>query len=227
HLRMSSRTAEGPQEHDVTIDGRSVRVRDAGDPDGAPIIYFHGTPGSRLDVCFGDEAAIHARVRVISFDRPGYGRSNPAAYDLESVARDALQIATDLGVDRFAALGWSGGGPFALATAAYGGDRVSAVGVAGGLAPPQEMPGGPAAFTPEDQRALSYLPDDPSGAALAFREANQGTLQLLLSARNDDADARWIDWMWGQTDPTVVADPALRTALRTVLDEGLRQGPTG
>lgn len=208
------------------IDGRAVRVRDAGDRDGSPIVYFHGTPGSRLDVCFGDDAAARAGVRVISFDRPGYGGSTPAAYDLESVAGDAEQVATSLGVDEFATFGWSGGGPFALATAAYVGHRVTAVGVAGGLAPPQDMPGGTDAFTQEDRNALSFLPDDPSRAASAFHDANEATLELLLSARSDAA-APWIDWMWGQTDPAVVADPALRAALRTVLDEGLRQGPIG
>lgn len=95
-------------EREVRVDGRAVMVRDAGDPDGSPLLYVHGTPGSRSDVRFGDDSARHMGVRVISFDRPGYGGSAPAAYSLGSVARDAGAVADSLGVDRFASLGWSG-----------------------------------------------------------------------------------------------------------------------
>jgi pimeloyl-ACP methyl ester carboxylesterase len=105
-------------EREVTVDGRSVMVRDAGDPDGYPVLYFHGTPGSRLDVSFGDDVAEQMGVRIISFDRPGYGRSASAPFGLRRIALDAQAIADVLALDPFATLGWSGGGPFALAVAA-------------------------------------------------------------------------------------------------------------
>jgi pimeloyl-ACP methyl ester carboxylesterase len=213
-------------ERDVEVEGRTVMVRDAGDPEGFPLVYFHGTPGSRLDVTFGDELSQELGVRVISFDRPGHGRSEPASYTLESVARDAAAVADNLGVDRFATLGWSGGGPFALAAAAVLGERVTRVGLAGANAPFQEMPGAMDAFTDNDRAALAFLPEQPGRAAEQFRIGNEETLQGLMSVR-DDEGAPWIDWMWGDTDPGVVSDPVLRRVLYFVVHEGLRQGPMG
>ena len=213
-------------EFEIVVQGRAVSGRQAGDPVGKPLVYFHGTPGSRLDVSFGDAVAADLGVRVISFDRPGYGRSAPAPYDLRSVARDAAAVADELGADRFAVFGWSGGGPFALAAAADLGERVTGVGVAGTIAPPQEMPGAMDAFTDDDRAALALLPEQPARAAEQFRAANDEMLNGLLSVR-DDPGTPWIDWMWGETDPDVVADPANRNALRTLVREGLRQGPMG
>ncbi len=60
---------------------------------------------------------------MISFDRPGYGRSDAAASSLGLVVGDVEAIVDKLGVGRFATFGWSGGGPFALATAAAMHDR--------------------------------------------------------------------------------------------------------
>ena len=91
-------------EHDLVVDDRRIRVRTVGDPDGLPVVYFHGTPGSRLDLAFGDELVAAAGVRLISFDRPGYGGSSPGPFGLLRVAEDALQSADQLGVTRFASL---------------------------------------------------------------------------------------------------------------------------
>ena len=112
------------KETDVVRDGRVLRVRDAGDPLGSVVMYFHGTPGSRMDLSFGEQVAAEHGVRLVSFDRPGYGGSTPASFGLASIARDAQAVADQLGVDHFATLGQSGGGPFALAAAVVLGGRV-------------------------------------------------------------------------------------------------------
>src|SRR5215471_7561770 len=112
------------RELDVDRGGRVLRVRDAGDPDGTVVMYFHGTPTSRLDVAFADDLAAERGVRLVSFDRPGYGGSTPAPFGLASVAADAHAIADELGVAQFAVLGLSGGGPGALAAATIPGGRV-------------------------------------------------------------------------------------------------------
>jgi pimeloyl-ACP methyl ester carboxylesterase len=75
------------------------------------VIYFHGTPGSRLDLGFGEHMAGEQGVRLVTFDRPGYGRSTAAPFGLASIAADAHAVADGLGVARFATLGMSGGGP--------------------------------------------------------------------------------------------------------------------
>lgn len=68
-------------------------------------------------------------MRLVAFDRPGYGGSPPDASDHLTVARDVAALADDLGLDTFAVLGMSIGGQYALATAAASGERVTAVGV--------------------------------------------------------------------------------------------------
>jgi pimeloyl-ACP methyl ester carboxylesterase len=213
-------------EHEVLVAGRPVLVREAGDPDGAPVLHFHGTPGSRLEPAFGDRVAARLGVRVVSFDRPGYGGSAEVAHDLSAVARDAGAVADALGVDQFAATGWSGGAPYALAAAAVLGERVTRVGVAGGPAPTQQLPGALEALDDNDRLALSFLPDDPAAAARQFLTGNAELLAGLMSVR-DDEQAPWIEWMWGETDREVTADAALRRSLFESYREALRQGPTG
>jgi len=106
-------------------DGRALGVAQWGAPDGSPLFSLHGTPGSR----FGrhpDEAALErAGVRVVTYDRPGYGVSTrlPGRRVVDCAA-DVAAIADALGIDRFAVSGGSGGGPHSLAVAARLGSRV-------------------------------------------------------------------------------------------------------
>ncbi len=201
-------------------------VRDTGDANSVPVVYFHGTPGSRLESRFGDEISRQVGARVISFDRPGYGRSDAASSSLGLVVSDVEAIADEIGLGRFAVFGWSGGGPFALATAAALGGRVTRVGVSGGIAPAQEMPGARDSLTDNDLEALSYLPDQPVRAAEQFGAGNRALLDAMVAVR-DDEQAPWIDWLWAASDPEVVVDPGARRALFVSLRESLRQGPTG
>ncbi|MEU5841490.1 alpha/beta hydrolase [Rhodococcus sp. NPDC047139] len=213
-------------EFGIRVDGdRSVMIRDTGGAEDDPVVYFHGTPGSRLEAAFGDEIARRMGVRVISFDRPGYGRSDATAIDLGSVARDIESVVDSLDVDRFAVFGWSGGGPFALAAAATMGERVTRLGISGGPAPALQVPGGREALTENDLEALSFLPEDPARAAEQFSTGNKDLLDAMMSVRDDEA-APWIDWMWGRSDPEVVADGVMRRVLVVSFGEALRQGPT-
>jgi pimeloyl-ACP methyl ester carboxylesterase len=107
-----------------------LMVRQAGVPDGTPLVFFHGTPSSRLETSYADELCVELGIRMISFDRPGYGESPARPFSLASIARDTADLADALGVDRFATAGQSGGGPFSLAAAAVLGDRVIRAGVA-------------------------------------------------------------------------------------------------
>jgi pimeloyl-ACP methyl ester carboxylesterase len=106
-------------------DGRTLRVADSGHD--APVVLFHhGTPGGVLN---GQAFAARAggRARIVSFDRPGYGRSTrQAGRSVADVGDDVAAITDALGIGRFATWGWSGGGPHALATAALFPGRVTA-----------------------------------------------------------------------------------------------------
>ena len=147
------------EEYDIEAGGSRLRVREAGDPGGEPLVHFHGTPGCRLELSFADDIVAAAGVRIIAFDRPGYGGSTQTPFSLTSVARMAVQVADRLGVEEFRTSGWSGGGPFALATAALAGARVPMVGVMAGAGPFQLVPEALDGLSDTDKAALSRLPD--------------------------------------------------------------------
>lgn len=123
-------------EFDLTLpDGRTLHGYDTGG-DGTPVMWHHGTPnvGAPPRPLLG--LAAELGLRWVSFDRPGYGGSTAdPGRTIASVAADAAALADALELDRFAAMGHSGGGPHALACAALQPARVLAVVSLGGLAP--------------------------------------------------------------------------------------------
>jgi pimeloyl-ACP methyl ester carboxylesterase len=142
-------------------DGRMLHVYDTGTGD-LPVFWHHGTPnlGAPPEPLF--PAAERLGIRWVSFDRPGYGGSTPApGRTMASVAGDVAAVADSLGIDRFAVVGHSGGGCYALGCAATLGDRVRAV---------LTM----AAIAPYDAAGLDwYAGMVPSGVA-ALQAATQG-----------------------------------------------------
>jgi pimeloyl-ACP methyl ester carboxylesterase len=98
---------------------REITVAEFGDPSGYPVFLMHGTPGSRLGPVPRPFRLYELGVRLISFDRPGYGGSDRLeSRRVADVVPDVEAIADKLGIDEFAVLGRSGGGPHALACAA-------------------------------------------------------------------------------------------------------------
>jgi pimeloyl-ACP methyl ester carboxylesterase len=117
-------------------DGRVLRVEEVGDPTGKPVLMHHGTPGAGL--LYGQHAADAAArgIRLIGYDRPGYGGSTPMpGRSVADCAADVRSIARALGIKRLAVWGISGGGPHALACAALLPDLLVAVGSLASLAP--------------------------------------------------------------------------------------------
>jgi pimeloyl-ACP methyl ester carboxylesterase len=117
--------------------GRVLGWAEYGHPEGDPVLWFHGTPGARTQVPpTVDEAALQLGFRVIAVERPGTGRSTDHRYDrIVDVAADVEVLADQLGLDRFAVVGLSGGGPYALAVAHDLPDRVVVATLLGGLGP--------------------------------------------------------------------------------------------
>lgn len=119
-----------------TADGRVLRVLDAGLPNGHPVLVHNGTPNSRLLFDPTVEAAQRRGIRLISYDRPGYGGSSRhAGRTVADCAKDVRAIAAGLGIDRLAMWGISGGGPHAIACAALLPDLVPAVAALASIAP--------------------------------------------------------------------------------------------
>src|SRR5215467_679630 len=103
----------------VLKDGRSLGYAEYGDPNGTPIVLFHGMPGSRLVGKMFDQVAQAQQARLLVADRPGYATSSALRHgSLLGFVNDVSALAETLQVDRFAVLGISGGAPFALACAA-------------------------------------------------------------------------------------------------------------
>ena len=123
---------------EVTPD-RRLGFAEFGPAKGRAVFWMHGTPGARRQIPEGARiAAEELDVRLIGIDRPGVGASTSYRYDsLLDFPSDLALIADRLGVDNFAMIGLSGGGPYALACAHEMPDRVMAVAVLGGVAPTQ------------------------------------------------------------------------------------------
>lgn len=104
----------------VLPDGRHIAYIEVGDPDGALVIHNHGGPDSRCTAPLFADAAARNGLRFVGVDRPGYGQSSPPGeYSFAGWAEDLSTIADVLGHREFGVTGWSGGGPWALAAAAY------------------------------------------------------------------------------------------------------------
>jgi pimeloyl-ACP methyl ester carboxylesterase len=102
-----------------TKSGHKLRIIEAGQPDGIPILVHNGTPGSRLLYHLWVKDAEVRGIRLISYDRPGYGGSTPQpGRTVASAADDVAAIANELKLSRLSVWGISGGGPHALACAA-------------------------------------------------------------------------------------------------------------
>jgi pimeloyl-ACP methyl ester carboxylesterase len=127
--------------------GRSIGLAEYGSPGGAPVLWFHGTPGGRHQIPPAARlAAGECGVRLISLERPGVGASTRHVYpSILGWADDVEEVTSHLGVRRFALIGLSGGGPYVLACAHRLSDRVVAGAVLGGVAPASgddAVPGG-------------------------------------------------------------------------------------
>ena len=197
-------------------DGRLLGYAEFGDEQGQPVFYFHGLPGSRLEARFLDQKARIAGLRVIAVDRPGFGRSSFApGRVLADWPNDMTELADALGVDHFAVVGNSGGGPYAAACARYLQKRLTGVVIVCGIGPPE-------AFEAAAERLL--------WSPRAFR---QSSLVLGLFVRLAVLGFRHFPGLMfkavatkvSEPDRKVLGVPWVRDTLQASLQEGVRQGP--
>jgi pimeloyl-ACP methyl ester carboxylesterase len=119
-----------------TPDGRSLELVVAGPPDGVPLVLHHGTPGAAVVFDRMANAAARHGLRTVVYARPGYGRSTPhPGRTVADAAADVTVVLEALGADEFVTVGWSGGGPHALASAALLPDRCQGAATIAGVAP--------------------------------------------------------------------------------------------
>jgi pimeloyl-ACP methyl ester carboxylesterase len=205
-------------EHIVTTpDGRELAVLELGEELGVPVIFHHGTPGSRH--AHNQNASVLSGTRAIFYDRPGYGDSDRSpGRDVAAAAADTAMIADDLGVDRFAVVGSSGGGPHAIACAALLGERVTRLAVVAGFAPPDDP-------DLDFLGGMSPLNVDEFRAAFAGEEELARMLGELAEATSGDADLV-IDEIVGELpapDQRALARPDIRSVFREAIAGALVQ----
>jgi pimeloyl-ACP methyl ester carboxylesterase len=121
--------------------GRWLAYTEFGDPEGRPVMFFHGTPGYRRNVWATDAELRSVGVRLIAPDRPGVGKSTPQpGRRLLDWPDDVRHLADGLGLERFAVVGFSNGGPHTAACAYTLGPRVSGAALVAPM-PPLDQPG--------------------------------------------------------------------------------------
>ena len=108
------------REGSIRIGKRTVAYLESGDPAGPLVLHNHGGPSSRLEAALFDAHAKTHGLRFVCADRPGIGGSAPQpGRTFQGWADDLQCLADACGANRYAVTGWSEGGPWALAAAAY------------------------------------------------------------------------------------------------------------
>ena len=119
----------------LSIDGRRLAYTSYGDPAGRPVLFCHGTPGSRLLGRLLNAPATERGVCLVAPDRPGIGDSDDAPVGIDDWPDDAAALLSHLDADEARVVGFSGGAPFALACHRL--DAVESVTLIGGAGPPE------------------------------------------------------------------------------------------
>ncbi|WP_344135258.1 alpha/beta hydrolase [Luedemannella flava] len=211
-------------QHEVPVGGdRRLMVEVSGNRDGMPVFLMHGTPGSRSGPKPRGSVSYRLGVLLISYDRPGYGRSTRhPGRGVADAARDVAAIADALGIDRFAVVGRSGGGPHALACAALLPQRVVRTAVLVSLAPANARdlnwydgmtPGNVAAYTWADNDYPALKKELTSRAASLAVDP-----ESMFEGLRTELEA---------ADRRVVDNVAIRRQLAQSYTEALRDGPFG
>lgn len=204
-------------------DGLRLAFTQFGDQGGLPVVYHHGSPSSRIEAALLGDAAGRNRIRLISFDRPGVGRSDyRPRWTYPTLARDVAALADHLGIEHFGVLGWSGGGPPALACARLLPERVCRIVLAGAV------PFG--ALRPRRvRRRVGLLKRVVGRCAWRYPRAMDWLVSPLgLVARG--RPRRFVDAYaakLGPADREVLDDPAFRPIVEADFVESFRQGMQG
>jgi pimeloyl-ACP methyl ester carboxylesterase len=201
-------------------DGRALGFRVWGDRDGTPLLFLHGTPGSRLKFAIGHDAGRELGLALIAPDRWGYGLTDaPSAPSLPTFAADMAALLDHLGHRRFAVGGISGGAPFAAAVAACLPERVSALALISPMGPLADAGRGELSrFHRFCFTALPMLPALTAGIFGLFRLSLEHSPRLA---------GRLATLRGGRPDRDLIVRPEICQHLLGSFREGLRPGMHG
>jgi pimeloyl-ACP methyl ester carboxylesterase len=205
-------------------DGRKLAYAEWGEPEGATVFFFHGTPHSRL-WCPDETVTASSGVRLVTVDRPGIGASD--ALPRRTFAAwpgDVLELAEALRVNRFGVVGWSAGGPYAAACAARIPERLTGVGIACSRALSQfnigENPAAYGELEPDDRLLFELAKQDPDAAAQASAQTNEAWVRELRERPESLLDG----YETPEGDRWFLEDPQRRRSYFEAARESVRQG---
>ena len=204
----------------VTLpDGRELAYEEYGDPDGDPVLSFHGGLSSRLDAAPAHGAALALGVRLISPDRPGIGRSTfQPGRRLVDWTADVAALTDALAIERFAVMGWSCGGPYAAVCGARMSDRVTAVGLLSSAVPIELI--GTTKGLARDDRILLFLVRWAPWLAGAL-------LRITIGEANETRLYREIRRSFPAVDRAALEERDSITDAVAFVKESMRQGAEG
>jgi pimeloyl-ACP methyl ester carboxylesterase len=187
---------------------------------GKPVIYFHGTASSRLEVLLLKDSDLNSKLQIISIDRPGYGLSTfLPRRNLRDFAHDVNQLADHLGLAKFALLSWSGGGPFLIAYLALFPERVTCAITAGSPNLPFDV--AEAHNNPLAQYAMRFA----FLGKLALKRYEKFVLKANYNINNflnSQAGKRYLS-EWPPEDRKFFANPNWLALMISSIAEGFRQ----
>lgn len=202
--------------------GRRLAYSQLGAPRGRPLLYCHGFPSSRKEALLIHRAAEATGWRIIAPDRPGYGDSdNLPGRALEDWPDDVLALIDRLGIGRFALIGVSGGGPYALACVSRIPERIRACALAcplGPLAVPELL----ADMAPPARMAFQLARSTPLLARLVF-----GGLTPRILGHWPRLVARLRDHGLPEADRVALADVQTWSILERTVADAMRRGAQG
>jgi len=206
-------------------DGRVLAYAEWGDPEGATVLFFHGTPHSRL-WCPDETVTASLGVRLVTVDRPGVGRSDVLPRrTFGDWPNDVIELSDALGADKFGVVGWSAGGPYAAACAARIPAKLTGVGIACSRNLTRfniaENPAALEELEADARHLFEIAQEDPAAAARAAAEAEREWVsqlrerpEMLLDGYETPEGDRWF-----------FDDPERRRSFLEAVRESVRQGP--
>jgi pimeloyl-ACP methyl ester carboxylesterase len=204
-------------------DGRRLGYDERGPENGTPLLYFHGSPSSRLEskLYISNELLRSLNVHLIAVDRPGLGLSDfQPNRRLLDWPQDVLNLADQLNIERFAILAYSGGGPYGAVCALSIPHLMTRVGIVSGTAP-FNQPGLTDGIPANNLRYFALSIERPWLGRLMLRMIG-ATARFAPNKMVANAHAAL-----PEPDRLALDEPEDRAGFLSMILDALRQGPRG
>lgn len=220
---MSTALIPTPRSQAILLpSGRRLGIAEQGDPQGVPVLFFHGFVGSRLQCPSDGTVPASVGVRLIAVDRPGIGLSGRVpGRRLLDWTTDIRMLAEVLHLPQFAILGWSAGAPHALVCASLLPQQVVALGLASPMGGWFVGPGATRHISKESQRITTLVRFAPWVLRPVFK---------LLQWRMAHNPQRLVENALAELparDQATLTNPAMRQMLIETSSEAFRSGVDG